>query len=160
MSRYRRYQTLGGSFFFTVNLANRQSRLLVEQIALLRSAYGQVQQTHPFETIAICVLPNHLHAIWRLPQNDSDYSWRWSLIKKHCSSALPASPKRSTSKITKREKGIWQRRFWEHQIRDESDLTHHIQYVHFNPVKHGLVQDPKDWPFSSYHRWLKNQHNS
>lgn len=77
MSRYRRYQTLGGSFFFTVNLANRKSRLLVEQIALLRSAYGQVQQTHPFETIAICVLPNHLHAIWRLPPGDADYSWRW-----------------------------------------------------------------------------------
>ncbi|MDH5858167.1 REP-associated tyrosine transposase [Lampropedia aestuarii] len=83
MSRYRRIDASGGSFFFTVNLANRQSRLLVEHIERLRNAYGKVQQSHPFETVAICVLPNHLHAIWQLPQNDSDYSQRWSLIKKH-----------------------------------------------------------------------------
>jgi putative transposase len=99
--------------------------------------------------------PDHLHAIWRLPDGDSDFSGRWSLIKRLFFSALPASETLAPSKAAKREKGIWQRRFWEHQIRDDVDLQRHVDYVHFNPVKHGLVQQAKDWPHSSFHAYVR-----
>ena len=151
MSRYRRSRVEGGTYFFTVTLAEKKTYLLVDEIALLRAAYCKVQLAYPFQTVAICVLPNHLHAIWRLPAHDSNYSLRWSLIKRFFVRPLPINAKRSASKAARGEKGIWQRRFWEHQIRYEADLAQHIQYVHFNPVKHGLVRDVADWPFSSWH---------
>ncbi len=155
MSRYRRSLVLGGTYFFTVNLADRRSRLLMEHIARVRAAFQTVRERRPYQTIAVCVLPDHLHAIWRLPEGDADYSGLWSLIKRHFSSALLASAVLSPSKTAKREKGIWQRRFWEHQIRDDADLQRHVDYVHFNPVKHGLVRQVKDWPHSSFHAYVR-----
>lgn len=151
MSRYRRVKAKGGTFFFTVTLANRSSDLLVTEIDRLRKAYRIVQQHRPFETIAICILPDHLHAIWSLPADDDDYSTRWSLIKANFSRGLLVEPSRSSSKIAKREKGVWQRRYWEHVIRGDDDLARHVDYIHFNPIKHGLVTRVADWPHSSFH---------
>ena len=153
MSNYRRSLVPGGTWFFTVTLADRQSRLLVEQVTLLRHAYGLTQHTRPFQTLAICILPDHLHAIWTLPNDDADYAARWSLLKSTFSRQLPAVP-RNASQIRKREKGIWQRRYWEHQIRNETDLQRHVDYIHYNPVKHGLVEQVADWPYSSFNRYV------
>lgn len=154
MSLYRRSFIPGGTYFFTVTLADRRSQLLVEQIDRLRAVYASVHQKYPFETVAICILPEHLHAIWTMPADDADYSKRWNLIKGNFSRGLPATATRTASKIRQREKGIWQRRFWEHQIRDEKDFQRHVDYVHFNPVKHGLVQQVADWEYSSFHQWV------
>lgn len=155
MSQYRRSLIPGATYFFTVTLADRQSNTLLENIDLLRSSYQRVTQAYPFTTLAIAIMPDHLHAVWQLPPNDSDYSKRWSVIKAGFSKHLPANELRSQSKINKREKGIWQRRFWEHQIRDERDLQQHIDYVHYNPVKHGLVDRVQDWPYSSFHQYVQ-----
>ena len=155
MSHYRRSLTKGATFFFTVNLADRASHLLIDEIDRFRLAYRTVHVEYPFETIAICVLPDHLHAIWQLPDGDADYGDRWRMIKRQFSIGFAPSPKRSASKVRKREKGIWQRRFWEHQIRDDKDLEAHVDYVHFNPVKHGLAARVRDWPHSSFHRFVK-----
>jgi len=146
MSRYRRARAAGAAYFFTVTLARRDQPLLVEHIAAIRLAYRKVAQRSPFSTVAICVLPDHLHAVWQLPEGDADYSTRWSGIKSGFSRSLPAAPQRTHSKLVKREKGVWQRRFWEHQIRDELDLRRHVDYIHYNPVKHGLVARVCDWP--------------
>jgi putative transposase len=154
MSRYRRLKIEGGVFFFTVALANRSSDLLVREINRLRSAYVSAQTRFPLKTVAICVLPDHLHAIWSLPPEDVDFPLRWNLIKSGFSRGLPASANRSESKIARREKGIWQRRYWEHAIRDDADLARHVDYIHFNPVKHGYVTKVCDWPHSSFHRFV------
>jgi len=151
MSHYLRAK--GAVFFFTVTLADRSSSLLVDQMDRLRQAYRMVQERRPFETVAICVLPEHLHVIWALPENDLDFSMRWSLIKSHFSRGINSQP-RSKSKISKREKGIWQRRYWEHVIRDEADLERHVDYIHFNPVKHGYVTRAIDWPYCSLRRYV------
>jgi putative transposase len=155
MSRYRRAKIDGGLFFFTLTLADRSSNLLVRQIERLRRAYKTTQRRLPFETIAICILPDHLHAVWSLPDGDVDFSARWSLFKSDFSRGLSAAQSRSASKIKKREKGIWQRRYWEHAIRSESDLERHVDYVHYNPVKHGLVSRVVDWPHSSFHHYVE-----
>jgi putative transposase len=126
--------------------------LLVDEIVLLRKAYAQVLRQLPFETIAICVLPEHLHAVWSLPEGDAAYSARWRRIKGAFSLGIASTSAVSLSAAAKRERGIWQRRFWEHQIRDDDDLRRHVDYIHFNPVKHGLVQRAADWPHSSFHR--------
>ena len=154
MSRYRRAKVGGGVFFFTVTLADRSSDLLVRHVDHLRKVYASVQEWYPFETIAICILPDHLHAIWLLPTGDTDFPLRWRLIKTGFSRDLDSNPKRSSSKIAKREKGIWQRRYWEHAIRDETDLARHVDYIHFNPVKHGYASQVRDWPHSSFHRFV------
>lgn len=156
MSRYRRSLVAGGTFFFTVTLADRHSSALVEHIDRLRSVYGRVQREHPFETVAICVLPDHLHAVWTLPEGDSGYSLRWNLIKAGFSRGLAVSALRSASKAARREKGIWQRRFWEHQIQDDGDFAGHVDYIHWNPVKHGYVSRVADWPYSSFHRYARD----
>ncbi|MBV9426668.1 MAG: transposase [Bradyrhizobiaceae bacterium] len=153
MSRYRRVRIEGGWFFFTLTLADRSTDLLVRHIERLRAAYAGALRRDPFETIAICVLPDHLHAIWALPPDDADFSRRWSLIKHDFSCGLPGNPNRSPSKHAKREKGIWQRRYWEHAIRDDTDLARHVDYIHYNPVKH-LVSRTCDWPYSSFHRYV------
>ncbi|MEA2920169.1 MAG: REP-associated tyrosine transposase [Bradyrhizobium sp.] len=153
MPRYIRAKK-SSLFFFTVVLAERPSQLLSDKIDRLRSAYRAVQQRRPFETIAICVLPDHLHALWQLPEGDADFSSRWSLIKSGFSRGLD-SKVRSASKVGKREKGIWQRRYWEHAIRDDRDLERHVDYIHFNPVKHGHVTRVADWPHSSFHRYVE-----
>jgi putative transposase len=155
MSRYRRANIEGGMYFFTVTLADRRSNLLVEQIDLLRRAYRTVMHSIPVETIAICILPEHLHAVWQLPPDDSDFSKRWQHIKAGFSQALPADPWRSESKLRRGEKGIWQRRFWEHLLCDKDDLQKHIDYIHYNPVKHSLVKKVADWPYSSFHQYVR-----
>jgi len=154
MSWYRRVKVRGGTFFFTVALADRSSGLLVDRIDLLRRAYGEVHKRLPFETVAICILPDHLHAIWSLPENDGDFSSRWSLIKSNFSRRIAAPSHRSSSKVARREKGVWQRRYWEHVIRDDVDLARHVDYIHYNPVKHGLVTCVVDWPHSSFHQYV------
>ena len=151
MVNYRRNRMPGGTYFFTVTLANRQSSLLIEHVHLLGEAMREVRTRHPFETLAIVVLPEHLHTIWRLPEDDVDYSMRWRLIKALFTRKLISAgvwlPVR-----TKGERRVWARRFWEHTIRDDSDLQHHVDYVHFNPVKHGWVEHPEDGCHSSFRR--------
>jgi putative transposase len=155
MPRYLRASITGGTFFFTVALADRSSDLLVQRVDRLRRIYQAIQRRNPFVTVAICILPDHLHAIWRLPDHDADYPLRWNLIKTGFSRESPAKGARSQSKVAKREKGIWQRRYWEHVIRNSEDLARHIDYIHYNPVKHGLVKRVVDWPYSSFHGFVK-----
>jgi putative transposase len=155
MSRYRRAKVGGGTFFFTVTLADRPGDLLVRHIDRLRRAYKFVVDRYPFETVAICILPDHLHAIGSLPPADLNFPLRWSLIKGKFSRGLPSADLRSQSQIEKRDKGIWQRRYWEHTIRDDDDLARHVDYIHYNPVKHGHVTQIEDWPHSSFHRYVK-----
>jgi putative transposase len=154
MTYYRRALVEGGVFFFTVTLTDRSSNLLVREVDRLRFAYTAVKNKYPFETVAICVLPEHLHAMWRLPAGDADFSLRWNLIKRNFSLGLPADTRRTSSKVAHREKGIWQRRFWEHAIRNDADFEKHVDYIHFNPVKHGHVARARDWPYSSFGRYV------
>jgi putative transposase len=155
MPNYRRANAGGGTYFFTVNLADRNSRLLVEQIGLLRTAFQSVKNALPFRTQAIVVLPEHLHAIWTLPEGDADFSTRWKRIKATFSASLPPGQRRSTSRGNKAERGIWQRRFWEHLIRDERDFSAHVEYIHYNPVKHGHVRAVAHWEHSSFHAYCR-----
>ncbi len=155
MTNYRRNFVSGGSFFFTVNLADRHLHLLTAHIDLLRQAFRYVRLHHPFEIDAIVVLPDHLHAVWTLPQDDADFALRWRLIKTTFSRGLPAHEQISASRASKAERGIWQRRYWEHTLRDEKDFARHVDYIHFNPVKHDHVKRVSDWPYSSFHRMVK-----
>jgi putative transposase len=152
MPKYRRLYVEGGCWFFTVNLENRRSQSLTEHIGALRQAVAKVRAARPFEIDAWVVLPNHMHAVWTLPEGDTDFSTRWRLIKTFFAKSLPAVESRSEVNVERRERGIWQRRYWEHLIRDERDLAFHIDYCWFNPVKHGLVANAEVWPFSSFHR--------
>ncbi|MDE8349934.1 MAG: transposase [Acidocella sp.] len=154
MTNYRRNRVPGGTYFFTVNLYDRRTALLVQHIEHLRDAVRKVRLSEPFHIDAFVVLPDHLHCVWTLPADDTNYSGRWRAIKTIFSKHIPPDEFRSASRHGKGERGIWQRRFWEHTIRDAQDYTRHIDYVHFNPVKHGLVAEPKDWPFSSFHRTM------
>lgn len=152
--RYRRTNTAGGTYFFTVNLAERNRRLLTEYVDTLRNVVATVRNRHPFVIDAFVVLPDHLHAIWTLPQGDADFAVRWMLIKAGFSRRITPGEQRSSSRIRKGERGIWQRRYWEHLIRDEEDYEHHVAYIHYNPVKHGYVTRAADWPNSSIHRYI------
>ncbi len=152
MPEYRRNRVEGGTYFFTVALHDRRSDLLVREVAALRASVSRVRTLYPFTIDAWVVLPEHLHAVWTLPYGDADFSTRWNLIKRGFSARIEKNESRSASRIAKGERGFWQRRFWEHTIRDEADFTRHVNYVHFNPVKHGLVGNAKDWPFSSFRR--------
>ncbi|WP_295386676.1 transposase [uncultured Thiodictyon sp.] len=153
--RYRRAIIEGATYFFTVNLADRSRRLLVEQVADLRTVVRRVRQDHPFDILAWCVLPEHLHAVWALPPGDADYAMRWGLIKAGFSRCVAQGEHIRESRLMKGERGIWQRRYWEHVIRDGQDLERHIDYTHFNPVKHGYVQAVRDWPYSSFHTYVR-----
>ena len=155
MTNYRRNFVLGGSFFFTVNLADQRLRLLTDHIQALRSAFRYTKLRHPFRVDAIVVLPDHLHAIWTLPQGEADFALRWRLIKATFSRGLRRMEPISSSRARKGERRIWQRRYWEHTLRDEPDLARHIDYIHFNPVKHGHVGRVQDWPYSSFHRMVR-----
>ena len=152
MPNYRRAFVTGGSWFFTVNLLDRRARLLIEHYESLHAAIRETQQRFPFDIEAMVVLPDHLHAIWRLPDGDTDFPLRWRLIKIRFSKSIPNIEWRSANRQPRGERGIWQRRFWEHLIRDDRDLRHHIDYCWFNPVKHGHVTNIEDWPFSTFHR--------
>jgi len=155
MPTYRRNFLAGGFYFFTVNLANRRLRLLTENVDLLRAAFRYTRQRHPFAIEAIVVLPDHLHTIWRMPEGDADFAVRWALIKASFSRTLRKGEPVSASRRRRRERGIWQRRYWEHTIRDEDDLGRHLDYIHFNPVKHGHVACVATWPYSSFHRMVR-----
>jgi putative transposase len=154
MVNYRRADVPGATYFFTVTLRDRRSRLLIDQIAALREALQTTKRSRPFRIDAMAVLPDHVHASWTLPPDDHDYSGRWRAIKAGFTRAVRA---RGVSVHRKRrgEYDVWQGRFWEHLIRDGTDFTRHVDYIHFNPVQHGLAQRPVDWPWSSLHRYIR-----
>jgi len=151
MSNYIRPRIPGASIFFTVKLACRHDTVLVDQVAHLREAVRMTRAERPFTIDAWVVLPDHIHAVWTMPQDDCDYSTRWSVIKARFSRQMPAVVRR-TSHERRRERGIWQRRFWEHHLRTEQARSAAVEYCHLNPVKHGLVRRPEDWLISSVHR--------
>jgi len=155
MTNYRRLRQSGGTFFFTVNLADRRQRLLTDHIDALRNAFREVRQAHPFIIHAVVILPEHLHCLWELPTGDSDYSTRWRQIKAAFSRTLPKGEAVSASRARKGERGVWQRRFCEHAIRDDADYAARFDYIHFNPVKHGWAKRVRDWPYSSFHRYVR-----
>lgn len=155
MSNYRRIWLPGSTCFFTVNLFDRRRRLLVDRIDDLRAAFRETRAARTFEIIAIVVLPDHLHCVWQLPPDDDDNANRWAQIKAGFSRRLPPDERRSAGRVARRERGIWQRRYWEHLIRDQDDLRRHVEYIHFNPVKHGYASRPVDWPYSSFARWVE-----
>jgi putative transposase len=154
MPQYVRSHTPGGTFFFTVALLERRSRLLVDRIEDLRVSFRKVQSRRPFVIEAIVVLPDHLHCLWTLPPEDHDFSTRWRLNKTRFAGGIPAGERLSARRRAKGERGIWQRRFWEHTIRDEADYAAHVDYIHYNSVKHGYVKHPADWKYSSIHRFI------
>jgi putative transposase len=143
MPNYRRLFIPGGSYFFTVNLQNRGSLLLTERIDLLRNAVRHTRRSMPFEIDAWVVLPDHMHCMWKLPSGDDDFPARWRSIKLGFSFALRPSAQ------------IWQRGYWEHALRDEPDWAAHMDYVHFNPVKHGYTHAPGLWRYSTFRACVK-----
>jgi putative transposase len=155
MANYRRNFAVGGTYFFTVNLADRRRTLLTEHIGLLRASFRSVRARHPFTIEAAVILPEHLHTIWTLPDGDADFATRWRLIKSTFSRNLAPREAVSASRAAKSERGIWQRRYWEHTVRDDDDFARHLDYIHFNPVKHGHAARVHDWPYSSFHRWVR-----
>ncbi|BDW86347.1 transposase [Roseicyclus marinus] len=181
MSEYRRPPVTGAIVFFTVTLAARGGDVLVREVGLLRDAVRATRVERPFGIEAFVVLPDHIHAVWQMPPGDRAYGVRWGAIKSrftravrekygsdgsgcrvgfHPTDGARVGPGvvgwnptlRSASKIRKGDAGLWQRRFWEHHIRDEADYWAHVRYCWWNPVKHGFVTRPEDWPFSSVHR--------
>lgn len=152
---YRRIFIPGASYFFTLTLQNRQSDLLIYKIKELRAALQRVMKTYPFKIDGIVVLPEYIHMTITLPPGDTNYSQRISFIKSTFSRQLEPIEFVNSSRQAKRERGIWQRRFWEHLIRDVQDYEKHLDYIHYNPVKHGHVKSPSQWPHSSIHRYIK-----
>jgi putative transposase len=153
MVLYRRNRVKGGTYFFTVTLRDRHSSLLIDRIDFLRDALRQTLKEKPFQIDAWVVLPEHIHAIWTLPIGDDDYSGRWRLIKSRFSHQVAKA-----DNLTHKAKGeyqIWQRRFWEHTIRDDNDFSKHVDYIHYNPVKHGYVTEVRNWQYSIFHRYVK-----
>lgn len=161
MPEYRRWRVTGASYFFTAVTAGRRP-LLTTPLgrAVMRTAFAEVRSTHTFDLWCAVLLPDHLHCIWVLPAGDDDYSTRWSILKRRFSQVWReqggGAPLRSASQAQKREVGVWQRRFWEHVIRNDNELLAYRDYIHLNPVKHGYVRDPLDWRWSSVHRHLRN----
>jgi putative transposase len=168
---YRRAFLPGGTFFFTVVTADRRPAFAEQKnVTTLREAFRTIRLQRPFTLNAAVVLPDHLHCIWTLPPGDADFSTRWRLIKtwftKHCGLdtssgyATLTRPTALRSKVdgartSKREQAIWQQRYWEHMLRDDTDYRRHVEYIHFNPVKHGYVKSPMDWPYSSFPLYVK-----
>jgi len=154
MVRYRRNLIGGGTFFFTIAVIDRRSRILTDHIAHLREAFREARHRRPFSIDAIVVLPEHLHIVMTLPPDDANFSARWGHIKGLFTRRVIAKGA-TIERDRKGEYGLWQKRFWEHTIRDDRDLERHIDYIHFNPVKHGLVSRVGAWPYSSFHRYVK-----
>lgn len=153
MPDYRRAWQPGGTYFFTINaLQRRDNDLLVRNIRLLRNVVSTVRRAHPFKIHGWVVLPDHMHCVIELPPEDADFALRWRLIKMGFSKALPKVERLSSVRAERKERGIWQRRYGEHVIRDEADYQAHMDYVHINSVKHGLVKRVVDWPYSTFHR--------
>lgn len=156
MPNYRRGNTPGATWFFTVNLLHRHGNdLLLREIDRLRECVARERARRPFSVLAWVVLPDHMHWIWRLPPDDADFPTRWRRIKTDFSRGLQANERRSLVRMARGERGIWQRRYWEHQIRDADDLIRHVEYIHFNPVKHGYVTRAKHWPHSSFRSFVE-----
>ena len=153
--RYRRVVIRGATYFFTVNLLDRTSNLLVDQIDKLRVSFQNVRNLYPFELDGIVILPDHFHMLMTLPEEDGDFSLRLRLIKGYFSQQIESNEYVNPVRKKKKERGIWQRRFWEHLIRDEKDYEHHLNYIHYNPVKHGYVNKTSAWPYSSIHRYIR-----
>jgi putative transposase len=157
MPNYRRAWLKGGTYFFTVNLLKRHNNdLLVRHIDLLREVVRDVRVNHPFIIHGWVVLPDHLHCVTELPQDDDNFAIRWKLIKSNFSRRIDKTEWRSAVRERRGEPGIWQRRFWEHLISDERDFHSHMDCVHINPVKHGLVSRLQDWPYSTFHLLAKD----
>jgi putative transposase len=163
VSNYRRYYVPGGTYFFTVVTFARRPFLTSDMARpLLRQAIDDVREQRPFTVVAWVLLPDHLHAVWTLPPGDADYSRRWQAIKENFTKPYLATGGcegvRSRSRRRRRERAVWQRRFWEHTVEDEDDLVACVDYVHWNPVKHGLVSRVRDWPWSTFHRFVSAGH--
>ena len=156
MPNYRRAWHPGGTYFFTVNLLQRQDNdLLIRHVALLRNAVRSVRQRHPFRVHGWVVLPDHLHCVIELPKDEADFAVRWRLIKGTFSKGLSITEQRSEVRMARGERGIWQRRYWEHMVRDEADFRAHMDYIHINPLKHGLVKQVSEWPYSTFHQLVE-----
>ncbi|OQK16487.1 transposase [Methyloprofundus sedimenti] len=157
--QYHRVYIKGACYFFTLVTEKRRPIFKDEkQINILRESFKKVMKKYPFTINAIVVLPDHLHCIWTLPEGDHDYSTRWRLIKtgfsKNCDKTNINQP--NQARIRKKQQAIWQHRFWEHMIRNEQDYHEHIDYIHYNPVKHGYTNKAVDWPYSSLHQYIKD----
>ncbi|MBA3015558.1 MAG: transposase [Proteobacteria bacterium] len=155
MTNYRRNRVPGGTYFFTVAIADRRCDLLARHAEHFKAVFREEQQRAFFINLALALLPDHLHAVWQLPEGDSDYSSRWRRIKAGFTRLFPSGERVSSSRAARGERGIWQRRFWEHTIQDQDDLQRHLDYVHWNPVKHGLVSQVVDWPHSTFHAYVE-----
>jgi len=160
VSSYVRLREAGGTFFFTVVTHDRRP-FLTSPLArrCLRTAWKETYSRYPFELVAVTLLPDHLHCLWTLPEGDSDYSSRWRFLKARFSMLYlrdeGCEGVRSPSRERSGERAVWQRRFWEHAIRNDEDLRRHFDYIHYNSVKHGLVARPEEWPWSTFHRYAK-----
>ena len=157
MSNFKRYKSPGSTWFFTIVTYQRRSFLCDDRVRIaLRDAIRKVQAKYPFSVEAWVLLPDHFHCIWTLPVADSNFQLRIRLLKRFvtlsCSGFLHRDSINTESRRKRKESTLWQRRYWEHQIRSDNDRKHHMDYIHYNPVKHGYVTSVKDWPFSSFHR--------
>ena len=175
MPNYKRNFLPGGTFFFTVVTHERSPWLCTEKARnALRMAIGEVRAKRPFTIAAWVLLPDHLHCLWELPEDDHDFSIRWRLIKtrvsRQCADLCEkvgcvsdsvthqnSTAHQNISRSRRGESNLWQRRFWEHTIRDERDYAAHCDYIHYNPVKHGLSKSPADWPYSTFHRFVEQR---
>ncbi|MHB0960735.1 MAG: REP-associated tyrosine transposase [Pirellulaceae bacterium] len=163
MSEYRRNYVPGGTYFFTC-VTFLRSPFLVSDLArhCLHEAIADIRDRHPFDVVAIVLMPDHWHTVWTLPPGDDEYPMRWRRIKeaftKQWISGGGQELEQSASRKRRRQRGVWQRRYWEHTVRDEGDLERCVDYIHWNPRKHKLVQRVRDWPYSSFHRFVKDGH--
>lgn len=160
MPEYRRVQSTGGIFFFTVVTHNRNPVLTSDAVrTALREGIRRTRDAFPFAIDAWVLLPDHFHCIWTLLEHDADFSKRWGMIKRHvsreCKQRFALDDNARQSQRDRKELSLWQRRFWEHQIRDDADYARHVDYIHWNPVKHGLVKRVADWPYSTFHKFVE-----
>ncbi|MCP3878296.1 MAG: transposase [Sulfitobacter sp.] len=160
MPRYRRQNAQGSTWFFTIVTYKRRAFLCGDEVCTaLRCSIKKVQTKYPFKIEAWVLLPDHFHCIWTLPDQDSNFQLRISLMKRYvtqsCAGFLHQESLNTPSRRKRKESTIWQRRFWEHQIQSEKDLKTHMDYIHYNPVKHELCQSPIEWPYSTIHRLTK-----
>lgn len=160
MPNYRRAKTKGGTFFFTVTTLGRQPILTADDVRQsLREGIDIARTSWPFTIDAWVLLPDHLHCIWVLPEDDANFSSRWAIIKRHvskrCRNRQDLVSPISDSRKKRKEIGLWQRRFWEHRIRDDAEYARCVDYIHWNPIKHGYVDKPADWPYSTFHKFVE-----
>ena len=156
--RYRRSQTKGATYFFTV-LTYKRKKILCKKdnVKIIKGAFKQIALQHPFNVDAFVLLPDHIHCIWTLPESDNAFSTRWRLIKGYFTRRCDMKHRDDQTRNMQKKglQGVWQQRFWEHRIRDERDFAAHVDYIHYNPVKHRLAKAPKDWEWSTFHRYVK-----